>query len=198
VRLGIIALSLGWCKPFLTVPSCDGRATIATGPGNPQVRHVRNAPKATEMLHRRKMTRCFIRRHRTSQRTRRLFGRFSRNITFRYRPAWNHVECPVAGSNRLTRCRTRSIETARKLENLFSTVSTLNGPQPLSRPAAERTVSDGLSPNCRRYSTANRPSSRNPRRNATSFTVVAGSAFESASLAFASRKSRKYRTGVVP
>jgi hypothetical protein len=33
----MIALSLGRCKPFLTVPSCDFRVSIATGPGKLQV-----------------------------------------------------------------------------------------------------------------------------------------------------------------
>jgi hypothetical protein len=41
----MIALSLGRCKPFLTVPSYDCRVSFATGPGKLQVRHIRNARK---------------------------------------------------------------------------------------------------------------------------------------------------------
>ena len=37
MRLGIITLTLGRCKPFLGMPTFDCRVSIATGPGNPQV-----------------------------------------------------------------------------------------------------------------------------------------------------------------
>lgn len=33
----MIALSLSWCKPLLTVLSCDRRVSLATGAGKPQV-----------------------------------------------------------------------------------------------------------------------------------------------------------------
>ena len=44
VRLGIIALSLGRCKPFLRVRTCGCRVSIATGPGNLQVQSCPRCP----------------------------------------------------------------------------------------------------------------------------------------------------------
>jgi hypothetical protein len=42
----MIALSLGRCKPFLTVPSCDFRVSIATGPGTLQVQPRPHCPES--------------------------------------------------------------------------------------------------------------------------------------------------------
>jgi len=42
----MIALSLGRCKRFLTVPSCDFRVSIATGPGTLQVQPRPQCPES--------------------------------------------------------------------------------------------------------------------------------------------------------
>jgi hypothetical protein len=42
----MIALSLGRCKPFLTLPSCDFRVSIATGPGTLQVQPRPQCPES--------------------------------------------------------------------------------------------------------------------------------------------------------
>jgi hypothetical protein len=41
----MIALSLGRCKPFLMMPSCDCRVSVATGTSKSS--HFRYAPEAT-------------------------------------------------------------------------------------------------------------------------------------------------------
>src|ERR1700730_15692455 len=74
----MIALSLGRCKPFLTVPSCEFRVSIATGPGKLQVQPRPQCPDSESRPEKCGLSRRAIRGHR---------------VRARYSAAVNHVRC---------------------------------------------------------------------------------------------------------